>query len=90
MYEGELSEHLEFVLKKLFKKDRSKYEKVLKKITEILTSEDPAHYKNLSYDLKEFKRVHIAAHFVLIFKVNEDKRTIKFEDFKHHDDIYNR
>ena len=89
MYELEISEKLRKILKRLFKKDRVRYEATLKKINEVINGK-PNHYKNLSYDMKEFKRVHIDSHFVLIFKVDENKKIIRFEDLQHHNHIYRR
>ena len=60
----------------------------MKKMDEILSSENPLHYKTLKHDLKEFKRVHINPHFVLLFKVETGTKLIKFIDFDHHDKIY--
>lgn len=88
MYDSVISNRLKRILKKLFKKDRTRYIASLKKINEVMKSNNPHHYKNLSYDMKEFKRVHINSHFVLIFKVDDNKKLIKFEDFRHHDDVY--
>lgn len=88
MYEWGRSKKLKKILKKLFKRDKVRYEATLNKINEVVNSEDPNHYKNLSYDMKEFKRVHIDSHFVLIFKVDKNKKFIKFEDLQHHDHIY--
>jgi YafQ family addiction module toxin component len=88
MYEWERSEKLKKILSKLFKKDKVRYEATLKKMQEVSSCENPHHYKNLSYDMKEFKRVHIDSHFVLVFKVDENKKRIKFEDLQHHDHIY--
>ena len=46
------------------------------------------HYKNLRYDMKDSKRVHIG-HFVLIFRYKKDENLILlFDDFEHHDNIY--
>lgn len=90
MYNWERSEKLIKILKKLFKKDKARYEATLKKINEVVSNEELNHYKNLSYDMKEFKRVHIDSHFVLIFKVDEKNRLIRFEDLQHHDYIYGR
>lgn len=90
MYDWERSEKLIKILKKLFKKDKVRYEATLKKIEEVVNRKDTNHYKNLSYDMKDFKRVHIDSHFVLIFKVDEKNEMIKFEDFQHHDTIYRR
>jgi len=90
MYTWERSEKLKKILKKLFKKDKVRYEATLRKINEIINSNNFDHYKNLSYDMKEFKRVHIDSHFVLIFKIDKDKKLIRFEDLQHHDYIYLR
>ncbi len=90
MYNWERSEKLKKILEKLFKKDKVRYEATLSKIREVLNSEEPNHYKNLSYNLKQFKRVHIDTHFVLIFKVDEKNKIIWFEDLQHHDVIYSR
>ena len=88
MYKWKRSEKLKKILKKLFKKDKVRYEAVLKKIGEIITNDDLNHYKNLSHSMKEFKRVHIDSHFVLIFKVNQNEKEIRFDDLQHHDYIY--
>ena len=90
MHEYEISLKLKKILKKLVKKDRLRYEAALKKIDEICSSQDIEHYKNLAYDLKEFKRVHILSHFVLVFKFDKKAARISFEDLQHHDDIYRK
>ena len=90
MYNFERSDKLIKVLKKLFKKDRNRYESTLKKINEVINNECLDHYKNLSHDMKQFKRVHIDSHFVLTFKVDKSKNLIRFEDLQHHDLIYQR
>jgi YafQ family addiction module toxin component len=87
MREFEIKPHFQKILVKLFKKDRSTYEAVMKKIEEIVNSPDIAHYKNLRYDLKESKRVHVG-HFVLVFSYDPGQDFISFEDFDHHDRIY--
>lgn len=77
-------------LKKLLRKNPFLYSIIMKKISKI-KSDTPVHlgrYKNLSYELSEFKRVHIDSHFVLIFKVTDT--IIKFVDFDHHDNIYSK
>ena len=38
----------------------------LKKINEIINCEDVEHYKNLTYNMKDSKRVHVG-HSVLVF-----------------------
>ena len=64
------------------------YERILKKIQEVINS-DIEHYKNLRHDLKEFKRVQIGS-FVLVFKFVKSENKICFEDFDHHDKIYQK
>ncbi|MBI2044326.1 type II toxin-antitoxin system RelE/ParE family toxin [Candidatus Pacearchaeota archaeon] len=87
MYPYNYSERLKGILKKLFKKDNKTYNQIMKKVQEIINSVDVEHYKNLKYDLKEFKGVHIG-HFVLVFKYDKNQNIISFEDFDHHDKIY--
>jgi len=90
MYNWERSDKLIKILKKLFKKDKNRYEATLNKIKEVVNSEDVNHYKNLSHDMNQFKRVHIDSHFVLVFKVDDRNKMIRFEDLQHHDTIYRR
>ena len=86
-HQFEYSEKLQKILDKLSKKNGEIYKQIIKKINEIINSEDVENYKNLRHDLKEFKRVHIG-HFVLTFKLDKNKNLISFEDFDHHDNIY--
>ncbi|HLD18881.1 MAG TPA: addiction module toxin RelE [Candidatus Nanoarchaeia archaeon] len=90
MYSAEVSKKLTKILSKLLKRDKIRYEASLKKIQEICSSPDVNHYKNLSHGMKQFKRVHIDSHFVLVFHIDESKKLIKFEDLQHHDFIYRR
>ena len=87
MHNWKISEHLQEIMKKLSKKDRSIYEQILKKIDEIINCENVEHYKNLKYNMKDSKRIHIR-HFVLVFQYNISTDTINFDDFDHHDKIY--
>lgn len=87
MREFEVKPELEKKLIKLSKKDKPYYEAVMKKIQEIIESQDLEHYKNLRYDMKESKRVHIG-HFVLVFSYDKTKDFVSFEDYDHHDNIY--
>jgi YafQ family addiction module toxin component len=80
------SEELTRKLKKIKKKDKYLFDIIMDKIDEII--ENPTRYKPLRYKMKDYRRVHIKKSFVLIFKVDEDNQTIKFEDFEHHDKIY--
>lgn len=89
MYPYENKPLFKKILKKLFKKDKITYERTIKKIQEIVNSEDVEHYKNLRHDLKDFKRVQIGEK-VLVFKFDKTNKLISFEDFDDHDKIYLR
>ncbi|MBS3075167.1 addiction module toxin RelE [Candidatus Pacearchaeota archaeon] len=89
MYDYEISENLQEVMIKLSKKDKSLYEQLLKKIEEIINSYNLEHYKNLRYNMKDSKRVHLG-HFVLVFQFDKKNNKIKFDDFDHHDNIYKK
>lgn len=87
MYSYEILPYLQKVLNKLFKKDRSLYEQVMKKIEEVINSSDIEHYKNLRHNMSDRKRVQVG-HFVLVFKFIKQENRIIFVDFDHHDNIY--
>jgi mRNA-degrading endonuclease RelE of RelBE toxin-antitoxin system len=87
MHKSEIKPDLHRLLAKLCKKDKNLYYSILNKMQEIIASEDIEHYKNLRYDLKFYKRVHIG-HFVLVFFYDKARDTVTFEDFDHHDKIY--
>ncbi|MBI2574818.1 addiction module toxin RelE [Candidatus Woesearchaeota archaeon] len=89
MREYEIKPGLEKVLKRFFNKDKATYEAVMKKIEEVISSSYVEHYKNLRYDMKDLKRVHIG-HFVLVFGYDKSKDFLSFIDFGHHDNIYKR
>ena len=90
MFNFDLSDELKFKIRKLAKKDRKRVEIINKKIKEVINSdlESIKHYKNLKYDMKEFKRVDIDSSFVLTFKVDLQNKFILFADLDHHDNIY--
>jgi len=83
------SKSFDRILTKLEKKDKQLYENIFNKMKEVILSLDIEHYKNLKYDLKEFKRVQIG-HFVLVFKYDKQNDMIYFDDFDHHDVIYKK
>jgi len=87
-YQYEFRESLERILQKLAKKNPKQLLIIEKKIEEII--ENPQHYKNLRSPLQHWKRVHIDRSFVLVFSVDENTKTIIFEDYDHHDNIYSK
>ncbi len=87
MYTYEIVPSLQKKLSKISKKDKSLYEQIIKKIEEVITHSDVEHYKNLRYNMKDKKRVHIGS-FVLVFRFLKEENKIIFDDFNHHDKIY--
>ena len=78
------------------KKDMQKTGKknpVLQKVLEAKMQEvlqQPHHYKPLQHDLAGIRRVHILKSFVLTYAIHEEKKTVEFIAFSHHDDAYKR
>ena len=75
----------------LFKKQLRKIkgkelQNILKKIDEILNSENLNHYKNLTHNLKKYKRIHVNNSYVVLFF--RDDGVVYFIDYAHHDIIY--
>jgi len=89
MFQYKISEKLENILARLSKKDKILYERIKKKINEIINCFDIEHYKNLRYNLKDSKRVHIGQ-FVLVFSFDKSNNLVFFDDFDHHDNIYKK
>ena len=86
MYKLAIKKNLDNKFKKLKKKDREMLGLIKKKVQEIL--DNPYRFKSLRKPLQNKKRVHIGGSFVLIYEVNEDKKTVTLLDFDHHDNIY--
>ena len=77
MYRIKISQTLDELIKKLDKKDKKQVEIILKKAGEI--AENPHRYKNLRAPLNNLKRVHVDRHFVLLFSVDEDSKSVTLE-----------
>jgi len=90
MRKFDIEKNFHNALKKLFKKDRVKYNRIWNKINEIINISDVEHYKNLRAPLQNFKSVHIEKSFVLIFKYDKANDKVIFYDFDHHDIIYKK
>jgi len=73
--------------KKVKKLKGQELKNVISKIDDIINTKDLNHYKNLKYDLKKYKRVHVNTSFVIIFYDEKDK-IIYFVDYAHHDKVY--
>ncbi len=85
-YSLEISSLADSKFKKLAKKDKKQLETIAKKIDQIL--ENPEHFKPLRGDMHGARRVHVDKSFVLIYEINEPRRTVRVLDYDHHDKIY--
>ncbi|AKB26267.1 hypothetical protein MSMTP_2798 [Methanosarcina sp. MTP4] len=86
MYNLKIRAELDYKFEKLAKKNKKQLEIILNKADEII--QDPHRYKNLRAPMNHLKRVHIDKHFVLVFSVDEEVKTVTLEDYAHHDNIY--
>ena len=87
MYAIETSEKVDKIFKKVARKNPEALEAITKKLAEVV--EDPYRFKPLSNVMKGFRRVHFGS-FVLLFSIDEKRKTIVLEDYEHHDNIYRR
>ena len=86
-YSFEGSEDFLDSIAKLRKSDSQAYERLEKKMLEIL--EHPYHFKPLSNALKHYWRAHIG-HFVVAYRIIEESKVVRFVAYAHHDNIYKR
>ena len=86
MYNLKIRVELDCKFEKLAKKNKKQLEIILNKAEEII--QNPHRYKNLRAPMNHLKRVHIDKHFVLVFSVDEETKTVTLEDYDHHDNIY--
>ena len=85
MYDIEVRQGLDRTFRKLAKKDATQMEAIAKKVQEI--AGDPHAYKPLRFPLAGLRRVHIGSH-VLLFSIDEARKTVVLEDYEHHDRVY--
>jgi len=85
MYLLETREHVDRIFKKLAKKNPRQMEIIAIKIQEIL--QDPHVFKPMHFPLAGKRRVHFGS-FVLLFSIDEQRKTVILEDYEHHDKIY--
>ena len=85
MYTLEAREHVDRIFKKLAKKNPNQMEIIARKLQEIL--EDPHRFKLMQFPLRGMRRVHFGS-FVLLFSIDEQRKTVILEDYEHHDKVY--
>jgi len=87
MYSLEVREHVDRSFRKIAKRDPHQMEVLGKKIREIL--EDPHRFKPMHFPLSGMRRLHFGS-FVLLYSIDEQRRTVVLEDNEHHDVVYRR
>jgi YafQ family addiction module toxin component len=85
MYALEAREHVDRIFKKLAKRNRNQMEIIAKKIEEIL--EGPHRFKPMHFPLGGTRRTHVGS-FVILFSIDEQRKTVVLEDYEHHDRVY--
>ena len=86
VYELDLAPHVDRRFMRLSKKNRSQLVVIYKKIQQIL--ENPYHFKPLRGDMHGSRRVHVESSFVLVYEIDEPRKTVKVLDYDHHDKIF--
>jgi YafQ family addiction module toxin component len=84
MYALETREHVDKIFKKLAKRNPSEMESIVKKLQEIL--EDPHRFKPMHFPLAGLRRAHLGS-FVILFSVDEQRKTVILEDYEYHDNV---
>tara|TARA_Y100000310_G_C20538438_1_gene742036 strand:+ start:706 stop:960 length:255 start_codon:yes stop_codon:yes gene_type:complete len=82
-YQVKFTPFFENQLKKLKRKDKPLFQRLIKKIKEL--KQHPEHYKLLRNVLKGTRRAHLGP-FVIIFEMTGDLITVHY--VKHHDKAY--
>jgi mRNA interferase RelE/StbE/toxin YoeB len=85
-YSLELSKQIDLKFKKLIKKQPKKMEMIEKKTRQII--EGPYRFKPLRGRMHGIRRVHIDRSFVLIYEIDEQRKSVRMLDFEHHDKVY--
>ena len=85
MYSLEIREHVDRTFRKLAKKDSRQMRIIDRKGGEIL--EDPHRFKPMHFPLAGMRRVHFGT-FVLLYSIDEQRKTVVIEDYEHHDQVY--
>jgi YafQ family addiction module toxin component len=85
MYTLEIRAHVDEAFKRLSKKDPKQLKIITRKIEEILRN--PRRFKPLRFPLAGVRRVHFGS-CVLLYTIDEARKTVVFEDHAHHDEVY--
>jgi mRNA-degrading endonuclease RelE of RelBE toxin-antitoxin system len=87
MYDLYIKPEADRIFKKLSKKNPKQLIIIHKKILEI--RKNPKHkYKFLRKPLQSFNRVHIDKNYVLIFRIDHERKLVDIFYYDHHDNVY--
>jgi len=86
MYLLEVTASCKSSIRKKCRKNKPLEEALKKKINQIL--ENPQMFKPLCAPLENARRVHVLGSFVLIYGVDEKRKTVLLLKFAHHDEAY--
>ncbi len=87
MYSLEVREHVDKALRKLTRADPKQLEVLTRKIDEIL--QDPHVFKPMHFPLAGMRRAHFGS-YVLLFSIDEQRKTVVLDDYEHRDNVYRR
>jgi addiction module RelE/StbE family toxin len=86
MYDLEIKPEADKIFRKFSVKDKNHLKIINDKIQDLLNN--PHHeQKFLTGLLKGYNRIHIG-HFVLIYKINDERKTVEIYYYAHHDKVY--
>lgn len=86
MYNLEARPHVEREFEKIKKKDKRRLDIISRKVDKILGN--PYQFKPLKAPMQHLRRVHVDKSFVIIYTIEEPRKTVIIEDYDHHDNIY--
>ena len=86
MYDLDVKPEADRIFAKLAKKNPKQLEIIDKKVIKIRAS--PFGYKFLRSPLQGFNRVHIDNSFVLIVKIDHERKVVEIWYYDHHDFVY--
>lgn len=86
VFELETKKEFDSELKKLVHKNAELKKAFENKLKQIL--ENPFRFKPMRAPLQGFRRVHLMKSFVLLYKINEQEKSVELVRFEHHDNAY--
>lgn len=86
IYVLEKKDNINKIFSKLAKKDPKQLKIIYKRLKQVL--KDPYSFKPLRSDMKDYREIHIDSHFVLIYSIDEQKKTVVLKDYNHHENIF--